>query len=263
MAKVEEAAGPATEALGEALHKADQITEEAIRAVATVDRRVAVIGIALATAGGIAIGWYVCERKLRKKYEQRAEEEIEGMRDHFRQRLVARQEVKPEISELGKRAEELGYSPTPPVPPQTPGDLNTAPGVEARDQVNIFAEAEVNDTWDYEVEKAQRDPSRPYVIHVDERGETGYEEVTLTYYSGDDVICDHNDKIVDDQDRVVGHHNLNKFGHGSGDAVIVYIRNEYLDLDIELIRSEQSYAEEVHGITHADSPRRRERPEWQ
>lgn len=247
----------------EAAEVIEEVAEEAIKAVATMDRRVAVVLALMGTAAGAGIGWYLAERKLRKEYAEIAESEIEQMRNHFRQRLVAK-EVKPEISQLGKRAEELGYTPTPAEKPQAPGDLNTAPGVEERDEVsNVFQrEAEHEDHWDYEEEKKNRDPDRPYVIHFDERGETGYEQVTLTYYSGDDVICDEQDKIVDDQDRVVGHPNLNKFGHGSNDPVIVYVRNEYLDLDIELIRSEQSYAEEVHGITHADSPRRRERPQW-
>lgn len=251
----------------EAAEIIEEVASEVIQAAATVDRRVAIVG-ALLTAGiGGAIGWYVTERRLRKKYEEIAEKEIDEMRDHFRARLVAK-EVKPEISQLGKRVEELGYvapegrDPLNSTQEPQPGDPNTAPGVEERDTVNIFAEAEVNDVWDYEAEKKLRDPSRPYVIHVDERGETGYEEITLTYYTGDDIICDKDDKIVDEQDRVVGLHNLNKFGHGSGDAVIVYVRNEYLDLDIELIRSEQSFAEEVHGITHADTPRRRGKPEW-
>jgi hypothetical protein len=245
----------------EAAEVIEEVAEEVIKAVATVDRRVAVVGIVLAAAGGAAISWYVTDRRLQKKYEKIAEEEIDSMRDHFRKRLVAK-EVKPEISDLGKRVEELGYAPTPAVPPQAPGELNTAPGVEERDQVNVFEQAKVEDVWDYEVEKAARDPSTPYVIHFDERGETGYEQVTLTYYAGDDVLCDDKDKVIDDKERVVGEANLDKFGHGSNDAVIVYVRNEYLDLDIEVVKSEQTFLEEVHGIAHADAPRRRERREW-
>ena len=245
----------------EAAEVVEEIAEEAIRAVATMDRRVAVVLTLMGTAAGAGIGWYLAERKLRKKYAEIAESEIEQMRGHFRQRLVAK-EVKPEISDLGKRVEELGYSPTPAEKPQTPGDLNTAPSVEEREKVNIFEQAKIEDVWDYEIEKAQRDPDRPYVIHYDERGETGYEVITLMYYAGDDILCDEKTKIVDDKDRVVGEANLEKFGHGSNDAVIVYVRNEYMDLDIEVVKSEGTYAEDVHGITHADSPRRRERPEW-
>lgn len=247
----------------EAAEAVEEAAAEVVEVLRGIPPRYAVIGGALLAGVGGVVGWFMAERKYRKAYEAKAETEIEQMRDHFRQRLLAK-EVKPEISSLGKTVQELGYAPTPPEPPAAPGDINTAAGVEEQSEVsNVFQrEAEHEDHWDYEEEKKTRDPSYPYVIHIDERGETGYEEITLTYYSGDDVICDHQDKIVDDKERVVGEKNILKFGHGSGDPAVVYIRNEYLDLDIELVRSEQSYAEEVHGITHADSPRRRERPQW-
>lgn len=246
--------------LTEAAEAVEEVAEEIVKVVGMVDRRLAIIAIGLTAAVSTAVGYYIADRRLRKKYTEVAEAEIEEMRVHFRKRLVAR-ETKPEISSLGKTVEELGYAPTPPEE-RGPGDLNTAEGVEDRTERNVFDTAKVEDNWDYAAEKLKRDPGRPYVIHVDERGESGYEEITLTYYAGDDVLCDNDDKVVDDKDRVVGEVHLDMFGHGSKDAAIVYVRNEYLNLDIEVVRSEQTYAEEVHGIKHADDPRRRDRPQW-
>lgn len=220
------------------------------------------LGIAIGGAIGGLIGFRLAWRRLEVKYATIAEKEIDEMREHFRARLVSK-EIKPSISELGKRVESLGYvSPDTDQEAPGPGDPNTSAGVEDREDRNVFEEAAVTDNWDYEVEKAARTIYKPYVIHVDERGESGFEEVTLTYYMGDDVLCDEQDKVVDDQERVVGAANLDKFGHGSKDAAIVYVRNEYLHLDLEVVKSEQTYAEEVHGLKHADDPRRRERPEW-
>jgi len=45
---------------------------------------------------------------------------------------------------------------------------------------------------------------------------------------------------------------VEKFGHGSGDPNVVYIRNEQYTAEIELCRSPNSYAEEVHGFKHSD-----------
>jgi hypothetical protein len=102
------------------------------------------------------------------------------------------------------------------------------------------------------------------VIHREERDEAdAYDSVTFTYYEADDVICNERDEVIPegDRERIFGEANLEKFGHGSGDATTVYIRNDQLEMDIEVIRSPNSYAEEVHGfepeIKH--SHRRRER----
>jgi hypothetical protein len=168
-------------------------------------------------------------------------------------------EVKPELSDLGRKARELGYTETVIESERPPGAPVTKESVEPPQQ-NIF-EAQPKDVWDFSKEIASRDGKSLYIIHYDERGESGNEEVTLTYYAGDDVLCDAQDKVVEDVDKVVGEENLDKFGHGSNDPVIVYVRNENLSIDIEVVKSEQTYAEEVHGFTHEDQPRRR-RERW-
>jgi hypothetical protein len=124
---------------------------------------------------------------------------------------------------------------------------------------NVFDEARVVDTWDYQKELKRRSPVRPYVIHYDEREAKPYEESTMTYYEGDDVLCNELDEVIaePDRDRIIGEANLEKFGHGSNDAHIVYVRNDALEAQYEVIRSPNSYAEEVHGFTHADTRRRR------
>jgi hypothetical protein len=83
----------------------------------------------------------------------------------------------------------------------------------------------------------------------------GYDHVTLTYYEVDDVLCNERDEIVDpdrDRENLVGERNLNLFGHGSNDASIVYIRNDKLEIVFEVVKSPNSFAEEVHGFRHED-----------
>lgn len=94
--------------------------------------------------------------------------------------------------------------------------------------------------------------SRPYVLHRDEflTAEPGYAQLTLTYYSADGVLVDEADRAIDDHeiDRVVGRKNLSRFGMGSGDKRIVYIRNPRLEADYEVLFHETSYQEVVHGM---------------
>jgi signal recognition particle subunit SEC65 len=244
-------------ALNEAADVMEAVSGEVLDAADTVrslSGRDLGIGLFFGALIGGAAGVYFTEKRLRTKYERLAEEEIDSMREHFRARMVAKEE-KPELSELGRRVEELGYRPaSPPVP-----GVQEPPEPETK---NIFEETAVEDTWDMEAEKASRSPKAPYVIHIDERHETSYSEATLTYYVGDDVLCDEKDKIIEDQDLVVGLENLDKFGHGSGDANIVYIRNDDLAIELEVIKSERTYAEDVHGMTHSDAPMRRRRTQW-
>jgi hypothetical protein len=218
---------------------------EASRAITGREMRLSIFGGVLGLiAGALVGGWYV-EKRLRSKYETLAEEEIDAMREHFRARLVAK-ESKPDLEGLGKRVEDLGYvAPTEEAP------------IEEEEIRNVFEPI----AWDMEKEKANRTPRIPYVIHVDERHKSGYTETTMTYFVGDDVLCDERDNVVPEPDDIVGVQNLDRFGHGSGDPNVVYIRNDTLGVDVEVVRSERTYAEDVHGMKHSDEPRER-RPPW-
>ena len=210
---------------------------------------------------GAITGYFVARRLLETKYSKIADNEIAEMREHFqaKARALEAESAKRPVDEIVK---EKGYSPEdepPPMAMQPPVTMEeneevTAEILEEPTQ-NLFEEAEIDYEWDWHEERKSRSPDIPYVIHADERFETEeYSEVTLTYYEGDEVLCNDRDEIVDpdDIDRLVGEKNLYRFGHGSNDAVIVYIRNDVLQIVYEVIRSPNSYAEEVHGFSHDD-----------
>lgn len=243
---------------------------EATRGLSAREVRILLFGILLGAAVGAVGGGVYIERRLRTKYERLAEEEIDAMRDHFRARLVAK-EVKPELSDLGKKVEDLGYRP--PAEAHAPSTAAHPALAEVPDPTavepdeletrNVFGDTDTSEIlWDAELELQNRSRNEgPYVIHIDERHERNYTESTLTYYAGDDVLCDEKDKIIEDVDMVVGVENLDRFGHGSNDINIVYIRNDDLAIEVEVIKSERTYAEDVHGMTHAVEPRPR-RQRW-
>ena len=59
-------------------------------------------------------------------------------------------------------------------------------------------------------------------------------------------------------DEVIGLGNLGRWGHGSNDENIVYIRNLHLSLDFEVVRDRGSYAEETRkNVRHSYDRRRR------
>lgn len=112
-------------------------------------------------------------------------------------------------------------------------------------RVNVFAGSDSD--WDYESELSTRSPNAPYVIHADEfiGDEMGYKQTTVTYYAGDDIMAD-----VDDT-PIYGHRQMMgdlKFGHGSKDPNVVYIRSEPLRMEWEVLRHAGKFGEEVLGL---------------
>lgn len=110
--------------------------------------------------------------------------------------------------------------------------------------VNVFAG---NDSdWDYEAELSTRTREKPYVIHQDEfiNDEMGYAQETLTYYAGDDIMADTKDTPIYNHSGLLG--DLN-FGHGSNDKNVVYIRNEVLRIEWEVLLHQGLFEVEVLG----------------
>lgn len=111
---------------------------------------------------------------------------------------------------------------------------------------NIFDDSD-NDEWDYKTELESRTDDAPYIIHVDEfvAGESGWgSNSTLTWYEGDNILCDSTDKPIYNAQETVGEL---RFGHGSKDPNIVYVRNPKLQTEYEILRDEGSYQEIVLG----------------
>jgi hypothetical protein len=172
--------------------------------------------ILVGTALGIG-AYLLLKRKMEHEFEQRLEFEVE--------------ETKKFYSRLHKKAEF--------------------------DDPTVLAEVyeELGEEQDY-VSGDENPPAAPYVISWDEFASAvlEYDQDTLTYFEGDDTLVDGRDSVVDNVDATIGLANLEKFGHGSKDNNIVYIRNDKLGLDLEVVRSKGSYAKEVLGfIEHSES----------
>lgn len=130
---------------------------------------------------------------------------------------------------------------------------------------NIFVEGKPMDTdFDYEAEIANRSEDKPYIISYEEftAGEKDYTQNTLTWYEGDDTLTDDKDQPIPDSDMVVGDENLQRFGHGSKDSRIVYVRNDVMELDFEVLKNPGAYAQAVLGFTHSDRPGSRKVPRY-
>lgn len=268
----------ATEGVAEVAEEVAQQATHVAEAAREIDTRAltfGAVGFVMGAAAGGAAAYFYLRKKMETKYAVIAAEEVSEMAAIYRAKKVAleNQADKPDLADLVREQGYTGEDPedvaaeeqtSPPMavtPPnavverareveETPEVPEAPPEPEVR---NVFQDHAVvpEDDWDWAKERTLRTPMTPYVIHIDEReGEDTFDSVTYTYYEGDDTLCNERDEIMSPQERerVVGEVNLGKFGHGSGDADTVYIRNNPLEMDIEVVRSPNSYAEEVRGL---------------
>jgi hypothetical protein len=212
--------------------------------------------------GGGAVAYRATREHFKLKYEEDLVEEIAKARKFFARRYkedeysdpnkLAKEyegdEVSTKQDELEEATEELRYAERHPADPVEPETI----------EKSIFTE---DDRWDWAKEQELRVGlemrRRPYIIHHDEfmQNEKEYEQATLTYFEGDDVLADDKDEYIDDADAVVGDDNLQHFGYGSKDNNVVYIRNPRLKMEYEVLHHSGKYAQEILGfIEHSDRP---------
>jgi len=114
---------------------------------------------------------------------------------------------------------------------------------------NVFAGS--SDNWDYDVEVSNRTDKSPYVIHKDEfwSNEFDFAQTTLTYFQGDDILVDQSDTPIYNYETVVGEL---KFGHGSNDPNVFYVRNPKNRAEYEILLDRGSYSVEILGLDSED-----------
>jgi hypothetical protein len=243
-----------------------QVTEQVAENLEETAKAVRAFGISNVTflgAGlvvGISVGFFLGYRfnreKIRAEEFENSKREIEQIREAYRER----NEIAPEKPSLEDVVEKKGYvvvegeeppRPTrPPVvvqPPLSEKQQNEVENLVQRIETNAFE-------WDYETEVLKRSKNHPYVIHQDEYNENADEhnQLVWTYYAGDNILADEHDEIVTRPELVVGEPNLKRFGHGSDDTDVVFVRNERLEIDFEICRSWKSFAHEVQGLDEND-----------
>lgn len=115
----------------------------------------------------------------------------------------------------------------------------------AIERLHERAEADYPGWDDEEPEREKGEWPPPYTISEMDFINTGesQEKVTITYFAGDDVLCD-TDETVMDVYSTVGPDALEHFD----ESKVAYARNEKLGIDYEICWDSRSYSLAVHGI---------------
>jgi hypothetical protein len=229
-------------------------------------------GVCVGAAVGFYFGYRFNKEKIRAEVFAKSEEEVEKIRELYRERPSLATEPKPTPEQI---VQEQGYD-TPEVverdePPASVEDIASRPlpapvPIDPTKRVVRTEEAEKdkNTNWNYADEMAQRTAVKPYIIHQDEFtiNETDFPQATLTYYT-DDVLTEEDDTVIDNVEQTVGLNNLKRFGHGTDDMNVLYVRNPKTEVEYEICRSPGSYEQEVMGLEHSGGLERmrRRRPD--
>lgn len=162
-------------------------------------------------SAGAAIGSVVTWKLLKTKYEQIAQEEIDSVKERFASKhkeIVENVENAPDENvTYNKIVEDCAYN-------------------------KISNEIKKEEVEDVE---------RPYVISPDEFGEMDDYEVNTLYYYADGVLTDDMSNVIDDVDDIVGEDAFDHFGEYEDDSV--FVRNDRLRSDYEILRDERRYSD--------------------
>lgn len=181
---------------------------------------------------GITIGSAATWLYLKKHYEQIAQEEIDSVKAAFSER-------KPEIVKSKSMANEDANKMKADQAKLKPDLINYAAKLAEEGYTNYATTSDKN-VKEEKVNMAEK----PYIISPEEFGDfDDYTKLSLTYYS-DKVLADEDDEIIDDIEETVGSDFDDHFGEYEDDSV--FIRNDRLKCDYEILRDNRSY-EDVTG----------------
>ena len=186
-------------------------------------------------AAGALIGSAVTWKFVKTKYERVADEEIESFKEYFEKKLETKSQDKidpidddslsttiEEIDEYLHMVDDCGYTCV----------ENTAKkgGVTSMPKAG------------------------PYVISPDEFDDMpDYDAVTLTYYI-DGVVTNMWDSPLDSDEveELIGYESLEHFGDYEDDPDVVYVRNDRLKADYEILRDYRNYRDITTDDPHRD-----------
>jgi len=200
-------------------------------------------------AAGGAIGYKIADKKLGAEFEERLEKETNALRRMYKPDYKSPEDM---VEQLHGDADEAGldaaikamkdYTNPEPVPYHK---IRTST-VEVPKEETTVVERTIFEVAD--------DRGEIYVISAEENAaaEAGYENVTWTYYARDGVITDNAEDVIEAPDNFLGIDALTKFGGISGDPNVVYVRNEILMIDYEIVRNPSSYVEVVLGEEYTE-----------
>ena len=191
----------------------------------------------LAFGAGLAVGIGGTYFYLKQKYEEKLSEKFQEIRKYYKEkqeRLKSKEEKDEKFVNRFEEAEEKGkdriayeaiakrYQGSDEQCPVDPAELESPPEDEPEEEIFTVTEEEM-EIYD------------------------NFENIDLTYYAEDDILCDDQEQVIEDPEAIIGDA-LTKFGVESDYPDTVYVINERVRAIFEVLMVEGSYQEIVLGM---------------
>ena len=178
---------------------------------------------------GAVIGSVVTWKLVKTKYEQIANDEIESVKERFRDIEMT---VKDVVETCNNEGVNVDIS-------LKDKDIDKCNDIIDKNGYRNYSTKKDSDN---KIEEKEEDEEMegPYVISPEEFNESEYEAETLTYYA-DGILTDLYDNIIEEKDidGLIGKDSLNHFGEFEDDTV--FVRNDEKEIDYEILRDDDKY----------------------
>ena len=180
---------------------------------------------------GTAAGSLASMKYFKTKYERIADEEIESVKKSFTQ-LMKKSDI------LNKKTDSNPKNNSNSISDNTKGK-ETLNKVVSKLDYTSFSKSSAKE----EAEDDKPEGDLPYIIPPEQVGEDDYECNTYTLYS-DGVLTDELNDVVEEEDLayLIGSRDVFKHIDDYGNGA-VYVRNDFLGTDFEIIRCLEAYNE--------------------
>lgn len=232
---------------------------------------------------GLGAGYYIAKLKLENDFFERLEKETEDARNHYRdlydrktsETTVSLEGFQGKVAEAAEAlvkyqgiaedpdvADSLATSEEYPVedqtlPPYIQADIDYSEAVRSQDVNLSTPEEDAEDKGmvysplqTVKDEEAEIDTDFPYHISQETFYDDGQDkQYTITWYEGDQILAGQSDKEIPDNtiEMTIGRKHLQMFGQKAEDENTVYVRNEAMGADFEIVRDHRTYREVILG----------------
>lgn len=234
------------------------------------------VGVAFVAGAGLGgvVTYHVTKSKLQYRFEETLASETERIKEHYSRKNFTGDYADPEtaaqklIPEEEREVAQDAMDAFQTYKPDGEGVVGEVAGIEEaedviRDEVKkarkrtIFENSVEDFDWDEETAyRESLSDADPFVITLEEYDtadhDDEWEQKSLTYYEKDGILTLEDDTVVSNVDSVVGPLANLRFGYGSKDSNMVYVRNPRITWDMEISRHTGSYEVAVLGLDDSD-----------
>lgn len=177
--------------------------------------------------GGV-IAWFGSKYFYKKKYEDKADQEIDSVRKAYENSYYNKKNEEDKKNNICKQNDESKVT-----------------TIEVEDSDPEFTPDDYNKYFNKTKKYSIKDPvknrtNKIYVITEEEFARSECNVQTLVFYK-DGILADDDFNIIKNVEETIGSEALSSFGEFKDDAV--YVRNELLNIDYEILLDDRTYIE--------------------